>query len=151
MEEQQGRTKQIVVAVVLVALAAIAGYRWWSTSEPDIVPIEQSVSDFLVDWECLDCGERFETNAGAGPRKCAKCGKDSAYAAISWGCPTHGVRPVFFQYDAKGQPSQIRFKGGEWQPAISPEGSWNTKCPACGIAMFPADSVRPAPSKPGSN
>lgn len=151
MEEEKGTRRNIILIVVGIVAIALAGYRWWSTSNEEVVPEARSVSDFIVNWECLDCGNRTETHAGTGPRKCAKCGKDSAYAVITWACPTHGAKPLFFQYDAQGQPSQIRTKKTDWKPALTPEGGWNINCPDCGAAMFPAEAVRPAPEPAGSN
>lgn len=114
-------------------------------------PLVRSVSDLVRQFGNIRIAVIApKTTPVPGPHKCGKCGKDNAYAAIMWACPTHGATTFYFQYGEAGNPSQIRTKAGPWVPAFSPEGGWNIKCPTCKTGMMPAESAT-AGSKPGSD
>lgn len=142
--EGGGNKSVIILIAVVVLLIGSVGYQWWSSSKDHVEVPHGQVSDFIVNWECLACKYRTEDRAGPGPHKCPKCGKDEMYAVINWACPQHGGQPVVFQYDDQGKPSKVRIAGKDWTPALTPEGSWNIKCPTCGTVMMPADAIKRA-------
>lgn len=137
-EAPSQRRNAIILGAVLLLLGVSLGYQWWSSRDDAEVSSGRSVSEFIVDWQCLSCSHRIEQNAGPGPRQCPKCHKDEMYTAINWACPAHGGRTVFFQYNAEGEPTQVRFEKGDWMPALDQDGGWNIKCPVCGQVMMPA-------------
>ena len=144
-EQEKSRNPKIILVVAVAALAISLGYQWWASREGEAPVQGRPVSSFLVNWECLACKNREEGRAGAGPHKCAKCGKNEAYPVISWACRTHGPQPVFFQYTAEGKPSQVMVgPGGKWGPAFNEAGNFNIKCPQCGSPMVPAEVSKPA-------
>jgi len=138
-----------VLVLVVVALLAALGYVLWSSSSSRSPAPTRKVSDFIVNWECLACKNRTEDRAGAGPHKCPKCGKDEMYAVITWSCPTHGAKPVFFQYDDEGKPAKVRIGERDWTPAFNEVGNWNIRCPECNGPMMPAETPRPADDDSG--
>ncbi|NLE60553.1 MAG: hypothetical protein GX616_19580 [Planctomycetes bacterium] len=137
------RSMRIVVVVVLVLLVGSLGYQWWSARQSAVVPSARTTRDFVVTWRCLSCDRVIEDRAGPGPKKCPGCGKDEMYASLRWGCPTHGVQQVAFQYDEEGQPTRVKVGRADWVPAYGEQG-WNIRCPSCGGAMNPAEIARPA-------
>lgn len=144
MDDDKRKRNLTILALVLTGAAALSGYRWWASAGGPIVPETRTVSDFIVNWQCLNCQERREDRAGKGPRPCEKCSQDQMYTTIQWACPQHGARPVFMQYNQQGKPTEFRFKQGEWTPAMTPEGGWNIRCPSCNSRMIPAEAARPA-------
>lgn len=133
-----------LLAVVGVALVGSLGYQYFTSSDDDGPVPSRTVKHFIVTWQCQGCGEKKDTNAGRGPLKCPKCGKDEMYATITWACPTHGPQSVYFQYTTEGKPEQVRMGTGPWTPALTEEGGWNVLCPQCKQLMSPAGAVKPA-------
>lgn len=149
MTEENKRSSATVIILVALFLVAAVGYGLWSSLGARTAPQTRTVSDFIVNWECLACGHRTEDRAGSGPHKCPKCGKDEMYAVIAWSCPRHGAKPVFFQYSDEGKPSKVKIAGGDWIPAFNDVGNWNIRCPECNGPMMPAETARPADDEPG--
>ena len=142
--EGNGWKSKALLAVLGVALVGSLGYQYFTSSDDGGRVPSRTVRDFVVTWQCQGCGEKKDTNAGRGPIKCPKCGKDEMYATITWACPTHGAKPVYFQYTEEGKPEQIRFGSGPWTPALTEEGGWNVLCPECKKNMMPTEAARPA-------
>jgi hypothetical protein len=142
--EPRGKRATVALVCVLALLAGVLGYRWWSARGQQVSSSGRPVSAFIVNWQCLACSHRIEQNAGRGPRPCPKCGREELYVVISWACPSHGGRPVFFQYNDQGEPSQVRMGDAGWVPAVDKEGGWNIRCPICKQVMMPAESPRSA-------
>jgi len=138
------RGRVALLVILLLAVAGVLAYQFTREDPSRIQPLTRSVSDFLVDWRCLECGHKMTDRAGGGPHVCPQCGRDAMYASIRWGCPQHGAVPVAFQYDARGQPTQVRVGAGDWAPHIDEDGAWNIHCPRCGVVMAPAETPRSA-------
>jgi hypothetical protein len=143
--KSEGKRSQRLLGAVAVVLVVVAGgITWWNVGEQyrPIRAVTRSAGDFIVDWRCLGCGQTVTGAAGPGPKPCPKCQKGEMYACLHWSCPTHGVQPVAFQYDKKGDPIQIKLGGGAWVSYLDADGGYNIRCPTCNVRMMPAEASR---------
>ena len=137
------RTMALGGLALLIALACLRVVRYYQLQNP--APTVRKTSDFLVTWRCTACGATHEDRAGRGPHPCRSCRKPQAYVTIQHGCAEHGARPVYFQYNAAGDPEQVALEPGKWHPPGDAEGNSSLRCEQCAAYLMPAERPKPAP------
>ncbi len=138
-----------VLGVVLALLSFSLAWSFFRGDPGRVKPVTRKVSDFLVTWRCLSCGNEFEDAADRGPRECPKCSKKEAFVRFRYTCREHGEYLVAFNYNDKLKPDQVKVGDGPWVPYFDATASkFGFTCPKCGRMLDVAEAPRAA-LKPG--
>jgi predicted RNA-binding Zn-ribbon protein involved in translation (DUF1610 family) len=137
----EGNRKLILGGVVIVALGAIAIYRW-STSDAGPGLRQVTLLDRTLTWRCLDCGHVASEQGAPGPKPCPKCGKEQFYVSEDWACRQHGVFKIAVQFDENAKYAQFKYgKDSDWVSALDEEGDPFRRCPKCNESLVPPQGL----------
>jgi len=133
--------KVILLGVILLALVISVIYNVGSSTKSDIQPENPTIFGQDMTWRCIECDHTITAQGGKGPKACEKCGKEAMYVCQDWGCLKHGVLHVWFKYDSKANPTEIKVGKGNWVNALDAEGDLCVKCPICDDFMVWASAM----------